>query len=310
MYNEYLCKPERGTGNSFYKYNDLAKRRNNARAMICMSDEEFIEYKNDKSKFPYYQEKLPNEIRILSMDVALVESSKNDNSAFWIIRLIPDGGKYKRILSYAESMHGINSIVQSKRAKQLFYEFDCDYFVLDGNGLGMGIFDLGSEETYDENRGITYPAWTAINPEDVKTNNRAISKNAVPVVYVVTTGIREKSQMLVHSRDIFSTDAISLLVDSQEAIDYLNKTYKYYKIDEQDLRTRLLNPYVQTSMFINEAINLDQVIVQGYISAKEKSGRRKDRVMSLVYGLSFALKLEEQLSKEDNFGFLDYILTA
>lgn len=142
MYNEYLCKPERGTGNSFYKYNDLAKRRNNARAMICMSDEEFIEYKNDKSKFPYYQEKLPNEIRILSMDVALVESSKNDNSAFWVIRLIPDGGKYKRILSYAESMHGINSIVQSKRAKQLFYEFDCDYFVLDGNGIGVKILAL------------------------------------------------------------------------------------------------------------------------------------------------------------------------
>lgn len=46
--------------------------------MICMSDEEFLTYKNDKTKFPFYQEKLPNEIRILSMDVALVESSKND----------------------------------------------------------------------------------------------------------------------------------------------------------------------------------------------------------------------------------------
>ena len=38
-----------------------------------MSDEEFLTYKNDKTKFPFYQEKLPNEIRILSMDVALVE---------------------------------------------------------------------------------------------------------------------------------------------------------------------------------------------------------------------------------------------
>ena len=76
------------------------------------------------------------------------------------------------------------------------------------------------------------------------------------------------------------------------------------------MRTRILNPYVQTSLFINEAVNLDQVIVQGYISAKEKSGRRKDRVMSLVYALNLASKLEEELSKDNNFGFLDYILTA
>lgn len=141
-------------------------------------------------------------------------------------------------------------------------------------------------------------------------SNRTISKDAVPVVYSVTTGIREKSQMLIHSRDILSTDAVSLLVDSQEAVEYMNINYKYYKIEDQDLRTRILNPYVQTSLFINEAVNLDQVIVQGYISAKEKSGRRKDRVMSLVYALNLASKLEEELSKDNNFGFLDYILTA
>lgn len=149
-----------------------------------------------------------------------------------------------------------------------------------------------------------------MNPENIKMSNRAISKDAVPVVYSVTTGIREKSQMLIHSRDILSTDAVSLLVDSQEAVEYMNVNYKYYKIEDQDLRTRILNPYVQTSLFINEAVNLDQVIVQGYISAKEKSGRRKDRVMSLVYALNLASKLEEDLSKDNNFGFLDYILTA
>jgi hypothetical protein len=39
---------------------------------------------------------------------------------------------------------------------------------------------------------------------------------------------------------------------------------------------------------MNEAINLKQVSVQGRISAEEKSGRRKDRVMSLVYALDYA----------------------
>ena len=65
-----------------------------------------------------------------------------------------------------------------------------------------------------------------MNPENIKMSNRAISKDAVPVVYSVTTGIREKSQMLIHSRDILSTDAVSLLVDSQEAVEYMNINYK------------------------------------------------------------------------------------
>lgn len=137
LYSEYLCIPERGSGNGFYKYNSLAQRRDNARAMVCMSDIEYTQYKDCKHKFPYYQEKLPNEIRILSMDVALVESSKNDNTAIFVIRLIPDSGRFKRIVAYSESIHGLNSLIQTKRAKQLFYELDCDYFVLDTMGVGV-----------------------------------------------------------------------------------------------------------------------------------------------------------------------------
>lgn len=306
---EYLCYPERGSGNSFYKYSSLIKRRDNVKSMVCMSNEEYILFKDDKSKFPYYQEKLPNEVRLLCVDVALIESKKNDNTAFWIIRLIPDGGKYKRIISYAESLHGINSLIQAKRVKQLFYELDCDYCVLDAQGSGIGIYDICSDETYDKERDITYPAWTVVNSEDYKMNNRVINQNAVPVVFSVKTGIRDKSKMLLHLRDIFATDLVSLLVDTQEAIDFLNLRYKYYSIDDNDLRARLLNPYVQTSAFINEAINLEQVVVQGYLSAKEKSGRRKDRVMSLAYGLYYALLLEDELNKPDDFIFLDYIIS-
>lgn len=68
------------------------------------------------------------------MDFAAVSSNKNDNTAIWILRLVRDGEGYKRIFSYAESMNGINSMSQVLRAKQLFYEFDCDYYVLDANG--------------------------------------------------------------------------------------------------------------------------------------------------------------------------------
>lgn len=132
---EYLAIPERGTGNSYFTYKMMDRVRTNSKAFVCMSDEEYIQYKDCREKYPYYQEKLPNEIRLLCMDVAVIESSKNDNTAFFIIRLIPDSGRYTIIVPYADSMHGLNSIAQTKRMKQLFYEFECDYMILDTQGV-------------------------------------------------------------------------------------------------------------------------------------------------------------------------------
>ena len=275
------------------------KVRNNSRALWCMSDEEFITYKDNKAKWAYYQEKMPNEIRILTMDVAVIESKKNDNTAFFIIRLIPDGGGYKKIVAYAESLHGLNSIIQNKRMKQLFYELDCDYMVLDTQGVGISIFDNATTETYDEERGLTYPAWTVINPDDVKMVNRTISRNAVPLIYSVKTPTALKSAMFSNMRDIITDRRVDLLVDSQEATEYLIKNYKLYKIEDDDLRSRLLNPYVQTNRLVEEAINLEQVVTQGYINLKETAGNRKDRVMSLAYGLWFAKLLEDDMINQN-----------
>ena len=306
---DFTCIPERGNNNSFYKYNSLLKCRNIYKCMTAMSDEEFIIHRKNKSEWKYYTEKLPNEIRLLCMDVALIESKKNDNTAFWVIRLIPDGGKYKKIASYLETCHGINSMIQTKRAKQLFYEMDCDYFVLDAMGVGNGIYDIATTETYDEERGELYPAWVVDNSEDISMINRVISNNAVPIIHSIKTSAREKSYMLTHANDIFTANDISFPVDYNEGLDYLNKQYHYYKIEDDNLKIRLLEPYVQTSIFVNEAINLERTIVQGCISAKEKSGKRKDRVMSLIYGLSLATELENQLVKPNDYNILDYIMS-
>lgn len=276
-----------------------------------MSDYEYAEYKDKKEKWFLYQEKLPNEVRILTADIALLESANNDNTSIWVIRLIPDGGKYKKILAFGESLHGLNSIIQTKRIKQLFYELSCDYAVIDCSGVGQGIFDYATVETYDENRDIVYPAWTVINPEDVKMVNRTISNNAVPVIYSVKTPIQLKSAMFSNMKDILTNNDISLLCETQEAIEYLNQNFGYYNIEDDELRARMLNPYVQTDMLISESINLEQVVTQGYINLKEKSGRRKDRTMSVAYGLWYAKKLEDQkFSDNEDTSILDYIFSV
>lgn len=304
---EYTVQPERSTGDAFYKYNALSECRQESRPMVCMSDAQYIQYKNDKTKFPFWVEKLPKEIRLLGMDVALVESKSNDNTAFWVLRLIPEGNHYIKKFQYCETMNGINSLIQCLRAKQLFYEMDCDYFVIDSNGNGQGIFDIATTATEDYARGETYPAWTALDPEDTKSIHRAIDPNAVPVVECVKTSLADKSRMLLYSRDAISLGDITLLVDTQDGIDYLNQNFEFYKIDDMEYRGRILQAYAQTSAFISEAINLKQVTVQGRISAVEKAGKRKDRVMSLVYTLDFAKQLEDELTETKTTSLLDWV---
>lgn len=150
---EYTVQPERSVTDAFYKFNTLSECRQEARPMVCMSDAEYIKYKGHKKDFPFWVEKTSKEIRLLGMDVALVESSSNDNTAFWILRLIPNGTKYIKKFQYCETMNGINSVIQCLRAKQLFYEFDCDYFIIDSNGVGRTILPTYIE-IYMENIGI------------------------------------------------------------------------------------------------------------------------------------------------------------
>lgn len=137
LYAEYCCIPERSTGNSFYKYNLMDKCRDNTKAYVAMSTLDYITYKDKLQDYPYYIEKLPGEIRIITMDIALIESENNDNTSIFIIRLVYDGDRYKRIVCYGESMHGLNSIIQVRRLKQLFYECECDYAVIDTQGAGV-----------------------------------------------------------------------------------------------------------------------------------------------------------------------------
>ena len=129
--------------------------------------------------------------------------------------------------------------------------------------------------------------------------NRTICRNAVPVIYSVKTPIQLKSAMFTNMRNAITDESVSLLVDHQDAVEFLTKKYQLYKITDDDLRNRLLNPYVQTDRLIDEAVNLEQVVTQGYINLKEKSGRRKDRVMALAYGLWFSQKLEDETFGEE-----------
>ena len=54
-------------------------------------------------------------------------------------------------------------------------------------------------------------------------------------------------------------------------------------------------PYVQTTLLINELVNLQHETTGGLIKVKEKASIRKDRYSSLEYGYAFIQELSKNL---------------
>jgi len=151
---EYLNIPSGESGESFVQAKMF--KRNLKKAFYPQRISTYNPKKN-----PYDVDRTTGEIRLLSVDVAVRANQINDNTIVSCIRLIPNIKKgYLRQLSYIESFKGVNTVVQAKRVKEIYHDFNGDYIVLDFRNAGASLFDIMTQITPSEERGIELPAMT------------------------------------------------------------------------------------------------------------------------------------------------------
>ncbi|QSF43528.1 terminase large subunit domain-containing protein [Paenibacillus tianjinensis] len=297
--------------NAFFKLNDIEKCRTIVKPFYPTDNITFVENKEKtksrNKKSGNALEKQAGEIRLVSMDVALMKGNDNDNTIFTCMRLIPDGTNYVRQVPYIESMHGMHSEDQAIRLKQLHNDFEADYVVMDTAGAGMSIYDYCSRMLYDTERDVEYLPWCAINNEEMK--ERTNDPNALPIIYSMKVVKSEVNhEIAVWLKTALEKRLIRLLVNDAEGKEYL--------IDKQDLMNKnpyehamLLRPYVQTTALVNELINLESEVRNGFIKVFEKGRSTKDRYSSIGYANYIARILEQEnlQKKEDSVDYLDYL---
>lgn len=307
---EMECLPFGESEKAYFKFDPLNKSRELIHPIIPITDDEFVKYKDNKikqapyydiSKTPFGKVKKKGEYRILAMDVALMGGKNNDATAFTLIRAVPNKDEYIKFIDYLEVMDGEMAPVQALRAKKLFYDLECDHFIMDAAGVGQGVFDDLTRITIDPVRGVEYPAWKS-SVYDEKMENRFIDKDAVPVIFPIkvsgATATALNHEMATYAKNQFDKRKIKLLKNETEGRDYLTDNYNYEKLND-DLRVIYLLPYFNTTRLINEMINLDMEVRGGYIKLQEQRGGRKDRASSLMYGLHFIKLLEAELADDD-----------
>jgi hypothetical protein len=289
--------------NAWFKLDSIQDCRSLIKPFYPQTTEQFLETKDKRKK----SNKQDGEIRIIGVDVALMNSTKeeNDNTIYTFVRLLPKGEEYDRQVSYIESISGAHPTTQAIKLKQMFYDLECDYVAMDTTGNGMSLYDECTKVLYDEERDVEYPAWCSMNDE--KMESRAYDKNALPIIYSIkaTTQINHEMAMLLKSA--FEKKKIKLLINDIQGKEYLIEKHDYMKKGTVE-KINMLKPYTQTTLLINEMVNLEYTAESGYVKVKEVGRNRKDRYSSLAYANYYAKILELKLKKKYKASAKDYAL--
>src|SRR5690606_16215842 len=85
---------------------------------------------------------------------------------------------------------------------------------------------------------------------------------------------------------------LELLVNEIEGKEYLIEKHNFMSKSPEE-QAELLKPYVQTTALVNEMVNLEYEMKNGYVKVKEVGRNRKDRYSSLAYGNYYAKLIEQ-----------------
>jgi len=275
---------------AYFKFDDLFKNRKLGKANYPKN---VLDLVNDKTFLT--DKKIKGEIRIVTADIATMKGNQNDASAFFILKLVPTKHGYERQYVYAESIEGGHTGDQAMRIRQLFYDFDCDYIVLDTQNAGIGVYDQLTTPQFDNERGTEYEPLNCVN--DPRMQERCVYQDAPKVIYSIRATPQMNSEIAVTFKDSFKRGKIKLLVQENEAIEYLNNNKAYNKLPEE-VKLQLRMPYIQTTLLVNEMMNLEyERTDSGLIKLKEQGSGRKDKFSSASYGNFIATQLERELMK-------------
>lgn len=286
-------------------------------------DGSFFDYdmvaKNRHLKYPMYPERLaekfgggknaglvrivpkqPGEMRLISVDVALMSSKKhnNDATAIFINQMTPTkSGRYTSNIVYTESMEGLHTEDQALVIRKLYDEFDCDYIILDAQGVGLGVFDCLARDIADPDTGEQYPALSCYN--DPSMAERCTVPGAPKVIWAIKASAQMNSDCAVLLREGFRSGRIRLLMNEYEAEELLADIGGYTKLNPPE-KLALQMPYINTTLLIDELVRLQHEEVNGRVRVYEKAGMRKDRYSSLAYNYYVAIQLENKMGKKNS----------
>ena len=288
---------------AYIKPSDIINNRTIVKPWYPPTDIEYIAEKGKRNISWKEDRTSKQELRVLGCDIALAQGDKNDNTVIHYSVSIPKGDKYITEVRYSEAINGGTAKAIALRLKQLYFDGDCDYIVMDIAGLGLAVLDALGEYTFDTERDIKYPPMCCFNKEDKK--ERCGYREAIPCIYGIVANEEINNAIAVTLKASLNNHTLKFLVNEFEGEDWLNEN-KNFQLLEASEKVRLMYPYVQTTLTQMEIIKLQTEITRKGIKLVEFGSNRKDRYSALAYMNLFIREKENELKKPKNRGnFID-----
>ena len=284
---------------AYIKPSDIISNRTIVKPWYPPTNVEYVAEKSKRNKTWEEERTSKEELRVIGCDIALSQGDRNDNTVIHYSISIPKGDKYMTDIRYSEAINGGTSKSIALRLKQLYYDGDCDYIVMDVAGLGLSVLDALGEYTYDEERDIKYPPMCCFNKEDKR--ERCGYKEALPIIYGIVANEEINNDIAVTLKASLTNHTLRFLVNEFEGEDWLNENKNFQILDASE-KVRLMYPYVQTTLTQMEIVKLQTELTRKGIKLVEFGTNRKDRYSALAYMNHFIREQEKKLRKPKGKG--------
>lgn len=302
---EFLNLRPKQNASAFFTYDILLKNQALKRVFYPRNNYD-VRLKN---KNKYAIPKLDGEIRVVSCDFAFVAGDKNDNSAYCCIRAIPEATTYsngddelqikqgyRREYSYIEAPKGGDTTLQTIRIREIFDDFEADYFVVDARNSGSQIVINLGKVLFDEERQIDYSPMKAMNNDTY--SGVVADPNAKECIYTINATQQLNSDMAYAFRRNLQEGRINFLVTPTVAKDEILLSNKDYTNElDVDKQFAYEKPFYETQALISETAELlyEKNPQTGTIKVHEKGANTKDRYVAAAMGSYFIDQLEMDL---------------
>ena len=260
-----------------------------------------------------------NEIRLVISDYAFANTTsreKNDNTIIMLMSLHWKGNRFERHVDYMEGHEASDSLGSADRARELFWDYDADYFIPDTRSGGETLYNkttmqwepdraIGNRRT----NGLTISTEKDLQvlPDNKLQDlvERTVDKNAIAcMIPIIGTGDLNATMWMELRRQLDSNN-IKFLINTQDKQTQIEDDGSYFDMTSEEF-AEAMAPHGQIDMLITEAVNLSAEFKDGRVRLKEPRSGTKDRAVVLSYGNYIASKIENKYNQNMAEDDIDY----
>lgn len=149
--------------------------------------------------------------------------------------------------------------MQAIRLKRLFNQYKCRIAVVDGNGIGAGLVDMLTMDTFDPDSDDMLPPWGVANDEDGKYKNMITENTVHDAMWIMKANVTLNSEMYAYCQSEINAGRVHFLVDENTAKNKLMSQSQGQKMSANK-RAEYLQPFVQTSIMFEQMLVIWPII--------------------------------------------------